>query len=400
MGVGTKQAVVTSGLEARPSTFGALDPSALRCEAAPHGHALPIAGRRQSGKPNCGQSKVWAIVVGYRNAEDIVGCLRALAFTCTPPLFDVIIVENGGAQAFNALCDALMEVGSPCLPVANSTPAHLAHVGVERQSFKLLRGNQARETGVHTLQMLDNLGYAGAINACIRPLLSAGEWHAIWILNPDTEPLPSALFELADYAATHSKGMVGSLVTTGLTAAASSNCGLKWNKFSARTTAVGPHAREERATAGGGAPMVDAASGASLYVTRHLIERIGLMDEQYFLYFEDLEWGCRANALNELGVARQSIVIHKGGTTIGSAETRSARSNLSVYLEFRNRILFVRQQYKGWLVWTALVQTVYLAAFLPSGALSNLLSAGKGLIAGLRGQTGRPDRLLKAHVKR
>jgi N-acetylglucosaminyl-diphospho-decaprenol L-rhamnosyltransferase len=254
---------------------------------------------------------------------------------------------------------------------------------------------------VHVVQMSENLGYAGAINAWLRTLLKLPGWHAVWILNPDTEPTPSALLELAKYAKTHAKGMVGSRIVDPSKPGEVAIRGLRWNRIAARTTAVDrrasvaiePDSTEVEA-------QLDAPSGASLYVTRDLIDRIGLMDERYFLYFEDLEWGCRAKALGALGYAHQSIVPHEGGTTIGSAATRAGSSRLSVYLEFRNRILFVRQWHRAWLPWTVVMQAVHIAAFMSVGSFRNMYAAARGLSAGLRGEVGRPDRILQSHLAR
>ena len=75
---------------------------------------------------------------------------------------------------------------------------------------------------------------------------------------------------------------------------------------------------------------MDSPSGASMYVTRRCIEQIGLMDESYFLFYEDLDWGVRAKK-HGLGYASDSIVAHQRGTTTGSAGRSTALSRLSVY---------------------------------------------------------------------
>ena len=36
---------------------------------------------------------------------------------------------------------------------------------------------------------------------------------------------------------------------------------------------------------------MDSPTGPSMYVTRDCIERIGLMDESFFLYWEEVDWG-------------------------------------------------------------------------------------------------------------
>ena len=175
--------------------------------------------------------------------------------------------------------------------------------------------------------------------------------------------------------------------------------GLAWRKFAANARAVdyrtpvtpapNPDDVEARLTS---------PSGASLYVTRDLIERIGLMDERYFLYFEDLEWGHRAKILGGVGYAHRSVVPHAGGTTIGTSGSRVTLSRLAVYLEVRNRILFVRDKYPAWLPWTIVMQIVHIGTFGAVGAFRNMLVGLQGLVAGISGEVGRPDWILKDHM--
>lgn len=56
------------------------------------------------------------IIVGYRNAEDIVECLAALQTLVPDPKYDVYICENGGAAAFDTLVSALVGGHGPCVP--------------------------------------------------------------------------------------------------------------------------------------------------------------------------------------------------------------------------------------------------------------------------------------------
>jgi GT2 family glycosyltransferase len=341
--------------------------------------------------------EVAVIIVGFHNAADVIGCLRALSRTRRAPRFDVFIAENGGAEGFAGLRSALTERASPCRQARDGRQGIARSPGSAEMHFSLPHADG--DAQVHIAQMPENLGYAGAVNAWLRPLLQRPGWRAAWILNPDTEPTPSALFELSDHSSRRDKGMVGSQIVCAAWPGYVQGWGLSWRKVTSRTVAVGSGA------AGAIEPdpdsveaQMDAPNGASLFVTRRLIERIGLMDERYFLYFEDLEWGCRAKKLEELGYAHRSIVPHQGGTTTGSASTRAGRSKLAVYMEFRNRILFVRHEHHAWLLWTVLMQILHAATYLASGAFANMLAAGQGSFAGLRGETGRPGRVLELHA--
>jgi GT2 family glycosyltransferase len=215
------------------------------------------------------------------------------------------------------------------------------------------------------------------------------------VLNPDTEPEPEALPELVNYARKFDKGMVGSRIMYMDNPNIVGSRGLTWSRWGARTIGVdilAPTIPEpdrldvER--------RIDSPHGSSFYITRPCIEKIGLLDESYFLFFEDLDWGIRAKKACGLGYAYHSVVPHAGGTTIGSAISRKTRSELSVYLGFRNCLLFVRRQYPGWYAWSVVMVLARTAEFLAVGAFSNFRAALAGWFAGVRGETGRPDRLM------
>jgi hypothetical protein len=65
-------------------------------------------------------------------------------------------------------------------------------------------------------------------------------------------------------------------------------------------------------------------------------------------------------------------------------------------MEFRNRILFVRDRYRAWLPWTLLLQLAHISTYLLAGSLTNLIAASQGLLAGVRGESGKPVAFLKA----
>jgi hypothetical protein len=129
-----------------------------------------------------------------------------------------------------------------------------------------------------------------------------------------------------------------------------------------------------------------------MYVTRACLEKIGPMDERFFLYYEDSDWSIRARHYG-LGYASDSIVPHRGGTTIGSDRHRAKRSQLSVYLESRNRIHFTRLHLLRFFPLACILDFLYALEYLFAGSPRNFKTALDGLVAGLRGETGRPANL-------
>jgi len=338
-------------------------------------------------------------IVGFRNADDIRACLRSLALLVDTPSFDVFIAENGGPAAMDALV-AMLDAGDPAWTPTDAKPPVAPDHGVRTRSYRL----DGREPGsgyVHVAESSENLGYAGGVNVWLRPLLAADGWTAAWILNPDTEPRPEALAELAAYSESRGKGMVGSLIVRDDDPTVIAMRGLSWRKWTGRSVAVGrgDSASVEPDPAAVAASLT-APSGASMYVTRSLIERIGLMYDPYFLYSEDVEWGVRAKKLGELGHAHKSVVVHKHGTTIGSSGDKAARSPLSVYLGARNAILFARRNYPAFVLPALAMQILQAGRYLPAGSPANFRTAVQGIVAGVLGETGRPDPLPGAPTTR
>ncbi len=340
------------------------------------------------------------IVVAFRNAGDVAGCLRALADAVPDPSFEIFIAENGGPAAMDMLVNELDAAGSRCVAASEpELPVGSAPM-VRRRLFRLLDASGNPRSRVHVAEMADNLGYAGGVNAWLRPLLLVPGWEGVWILNPDTEVTSSALHELIAYSTRRAKGMVGSRLIGTRCPDRVHHRGLAWRKLIADTMAVDYHAPISLEPDPEDVDRrIDAPSGASCYVTRRLVDQIGVMDERYFLFFEDLEWGCRAKEAGGVGYAHASVVIHEGGTTIGTAQSRAAMSPLAVYLEFRNRILFVRARHPAWLPWTVLMQLAHAAVFGAAGAFRNMAIALRGLRAGLSGEVGRPDPILNTPAR-
>lgn len=330
------------------------------------------------------------LIVGFRNSTDIGGCLAALSYAAVEPNFDVFICENGGERSYQQLIRDLVHDQGPCFTADDTAilndPKTCRFTNVQRLRFR------TRSSNVWVGCAIENLGYAGGINAWLHQLWRIAGWKGIWILNPDTEPEEHALAALVERAEMGKKGMVGSTILDGdKPGHVRFRGGLHWQRFPARSIAIGlgerldaPHDISAIETA------MDSPSGASMYVTRLCVERIGPMDESYFLFFEDLDWGVRAKKLG-LGYASDSVVAHKRGTTTGSARGPAAIPRLSVYLQHRNGIHFVRRHFPWALPARIAISLLYAARFLMCRAPNNFLAVIEGVFAGLKGEIGRPD---------
>jgi GT2 family glycosyltransferase len=332
---------------------------------------------------------VAVLIVGFRNPADLSACLAALTDAAIEPNFDVFICENGGVDSYQQVLQELLAPQGPCQPTDEPTISDTMNSGrftdIRRLRFR------TRPSNVWIGCATGNLGYAGGVNAWLHQLQSLSGWKGVWVLNPDTEPEAYALAALVERAETGGKGMVGSTILD-VERRGEVRCrgGLHWQKLSARAISVGlgeplngPYDLSAIEAA------IDCASGASMYVTRQCLEKIGPMNESYFLFFEDLDWGLRAKSCG-LGYASASIVWHRRGTTTGTAKSLAKIPRLSTYLEHRNGIHFVCRHFPRTLSFRVAVSLLYAVRFLIHRAPKNFMAALEGVLAGLRGEVGQP----------
>jgi GT2 family glycosyltransferase len=110
--------------------------------------------------------------------------------------------------------------------------------------------------------------------------------------------------------------------------------------------------------------QLDYVSGASMLVTREFVKAVGLMSEDYFLYYEELDWAMRGRPDFGLAYAPDSIVYHRSGAAIGSNRHASKRSRLSEFYLQRNRLRFTRKFFPRCLPTVRSIQLFELAARL------------------------------------
>lgn len=84
------------------------------------------------------------------------------------------------------------------------------------------------------------------------------------------------------------------------------------------------------------------AHGAAMMLKREVIDKVGLMPECYFLYYEELDWSMMINRAGyEIWYDPASTIYHKESQSTGQ------NSPLRTYYITRNRLLLVKRNYTG-----------------------------------------------------
>jgi hypothetical protein len=321
---------------------------------------------------------VAVVVVSYGSADDVRALIDALDRQTFPPA-TIHICENGGEAAFGALTARLTEAFGGGGAADPRRPGRVATTTVLPRE---------KAAPVHCHRATANLGYAGGINAVIQEL-APGEWSAIWIVNPDATPEPEALAALVKELGRKDIGVVGGRIVYAETGRLQLDGGV-WRKWVARglninldgdpAAPVDAKAVEKR---------MDYVSGACMLVKRDYVERVGLMDESYFLYCEEVDWCARRGGYG-LAFAPDALIRHGHGTTIGSHRDRRRRSRLSIYLDERNRLLFTQRHHSGIFPLVLMTTLLLQLQYLRHGAFVSFWHGLAGWLAGVRGETGPP----------
>lgn len=257
------------------------------------------------------------VIVNYRSARLVVDCLDSLVGEWqSDRSLRVVVVEND----------------------SQDDSAEVLRAAIDERGF---------EEWVELRVMPRNGGFAYGVNAGVQPALTGEDPpDAFLLLNPDTYVRPGAIRALTDgLTSDPAVGMVGSRVEdpdgtpqhsrfrfpnigneldTGL------RLGIVHRLLGDRVTCP-PIVDEPH--------DIDWLSGASMMVRREVFERVGPFDEGYFLYFEELDFFRRANALGiRSRYVPASKVVHLVGQSTGvTVRDRRPGRTPSYWFESRRR---------------------------------------------------------------
>ncbi len=201
------------------------------------------------------------IVLNYKTKRLLRECLRSIRFANPQLRYEVLVVDNGSGD------------GTPAM-VRAEFPEHVL------------------------IESKTNLGYAGGNNLG----LAKAQGRYVMIMNPDIFVKDHALEELVRWMDAHpDAGMVGPKLESGDGSAQESH--YRYHTMMTpvlRRTALGGTAWGARQLESflmkDAAPdqptEVDWLLGGAVVARREAVAQVGFLDEQFFLYFDDVDW-CR-----------------------------------------------------------------------------------------------------------
>jgi GT2 family glycosyltransferase len=236
------------------------------------------------------------IVLNWNGRDDTLDCLDSLS-RVDHPHFNVIVVDNGSSD------DSVAAV-------------------------------RARYPDVMILETGANLGYAGGNDVAIRHCLAERNDEFILLLNNDTIVDPTFLTALVHAAdAQPDAGIFGPKIYFRDRPDVLWYNGARWT--GSDFVHVGYGKLDDELVEADRLPPAY-ITGCALFVRREVLLRVGLLDERFFLLFEDVDFCYRARRLGfQCAVVDDAIVWHKVSSSIGAIG-----SPIPSYFHLRNRLLF------------------------------------------------------------
>ena len=295
--------------------------------------------------------RVYIIVLNWNGWGDTIECLESV-LRLDYPNYKVVVCDNAsrdGSLGYIrrwARGELAAQCKNPALACFTSPPSPKPVPLVELSPDHAEKTTDDRDARLVLIQTGANLGFAGGNNVGLRYALRQGDCAFAWLLNNDTVVRPDTLSRLVERMQERPEaGICGStLLYYHDPSTVQAWGGSVYNKWFARGGHIGKLANAAQPPDTPGVERKMAyVIGASMLVRRSFLEQIGLMDEQYFLYFEELDWMTRGKLSFSMAFCSESTVYHKEGSSIGTATPDRKRSTLSEYYSTRSRLLFTRR---------------------------------------------------------
>ncbi|MCX2980584.1 glycosyltransferase family 2 protein [Halieaceae bacterium IMCC14734] len=324
----------------------------------------------------------YIILLNWNGWRDTIACLESI-FESTDSSFRVIVCDNNSSD------DSLSKIAAWARNQISAEPPEdprlqqlvggatrpIAHINLTATGIRAEPGSDTAAPLI-LIDNEDNGGFAAGNNVGIRYALNQPDMSHVWLLNNDTLVEPACLSNMQHRLQRETTPKVcGSVIHFFDNPQTIQAIG--GNRFNSRTgVALESEGRfrsegelndcnliEER---------IDYISGCSMLIPRDLLQKVGLLSEDYFLYYEEIDWFTRAGPSNRPCIASDAHIYHREGGSIGSPSwQQSTPSLLADFHIFRSKHLFMKKHHRGSMLWCYLHSCVEIGKRLMRGQFSN-----------------------------
>jgi len=227
-----------------------------------------------------------------------------------------------------------------------------------------------------------NLGFTGGNNVGIM----AGKGDFFFVVNNDTEVTPNLLEKLIEpFYKDSSIGVVSPKIRYFSNPNVIQYAGFtEINPITGRNSVIGgkEEDRGQHDTPG----YTAYAHGAAMLVKKEVIDKVGMLADMFFIYYEELDWSAHIRRAGyKIYYQPEALIFHKESITMGK------ESAIKAYYHNRNRILFMKRNSSPMnfflfsLFYTFLIVPKSVIKYLVKGQMTHLKNFFKGIIWNITG---------------
>ncbi|MCM2680121.1 glycosyltransferase family 2 protein [Echinimonas agarilytica] len=290
------------------------------------------------------KESIVVVVINYKNYKDTINCVKSIyGDSGFSDDVKVIVVDNSPDWVpYEAIKKwGVTEFNAQGIPDS---------VYFSKQNN--FENNPSRLKLFSLVKAKENLGFSAANNIALRKISNSGEDHIVWILNNDTVIEKGCVRRIFESQINWSTTLLGTKVVDLAEPHAIQSMGgtdrLSWSSFGAHNTA--PATSDIQSVEG-------YIYGASMLLHSRVIENIGLMDERFFMWGEEVDWCLVAIKKGYKLACLSSVVVRhkKGGASnnntvksfLGRKSTRNEldRFIIRYYYDTRNYLLILKKHF-------------------------------------------------------
>jgi GT2 family glycosyltransferase len=306
--------------------------------------------------------KVYVVIVNFRQFDHTIECLESL-LKSSYKNFQIVLVDNSEDEVS---IQKIMEwsIGSYCITKTNLPELVYPLTEAKQKEIKFIHEVDLETSCVGfdekilLVKTITNKGFAAANNIALRYLLRVNDLDFVWLLNNDTVVEKKSLDDLVQFTRVQNLdvGIIGTKLLYYHNPQIIQAVGGVYNKWLATTMEIGNGEIDVGQYDKGNNIRFNYVVGASMFISKIFLQKVGLMDESYFLYYEEYDWAKRGQSLSfKLGLCPGVKIYHKQGSSI--SPRKDGMSRLADYYSIRNRFHVTRKFFPE------LLPVIYLTIF-------------------------------------
>jgi GT2 family glycosyltransferase len=292
------------------------------------------------------KAQVCTVVLNWNRPQDTLECLDSLFPLVRNHQTKLIVCDNHSTDESIAKICSWAALRFQCIDPDNPLLDH-SNIAAVNWDFLLIRNHE-------------NRGYGGGNNPALRIALNQLECEYVWVLNNDCVVDEKALTALISCATAHQgAGVVGAtLIDYADRARVQCAGGCRYNPLTTIFSPLLGGVSLSQSLTTPHDPGRDYISGASLFFRATALRHVGLFDERFFLYYEELDMARRLRAAGYSDWwCRSAWIYHKGGMSTGAFSGKNnGGSWLSNYHENLSTLLFTRKYHRRLFALAALLR--------------------------------------------